>query len=72
MKIKQTIRGTLLSTGLFLSIGSAQAQLAPGLLAYWNFENDALDQAPATPGTSGTSADDGTINGGVTLSLIHI
>ena len=61
------LRGTLFGAGLLFTISAAQAQLTNGLLAYWNFEDDVLDQQPATSGTSGTSANDGTINGGVTF-----
>ncbi|MEJ6635355.1 MAG: hypothetical protein QNL77_06535, partial [Akkermansiaceae bacterium] len=67
MEIKHMLRGTLFGAGLLFTISAAQAQLTNGLLAYWNFEDDVLDQQPATSGTSGTSANDGTINGGVTF-----
>jgi len=47
------------------SIGTVQAQLNSGLLAYWDFDNNVDDQAVTIPGASGTSADNGTINGNV-------
>lgn len=42
---------------------SAKAQLAEGLVNYWNFDNNLADQAALIPGTASSVADDGTFAG---------
>ncbi|MDB0068202.1 hypothetical protein N9940_00575 [bacterium] len=56
----------LLLAGFIFST-TAQAQLTNGLLNYWPLEGDATDVAATTPDTAGVTADNGTINGGVTF-----
>jgi len=63
------IRSALLGAGFIVGTGGAQAQLTNGLLSYWNFEDDVVDQAGALAGTSGTSDDNGTLNGNVGFAV---
>ncbi len=58
--------GALIAAIAFLTAAgapSARAQLAEGLVNYWNFDNNLLDQAALIPGTASSVADDGAFAG---------
>ena len=67
--IKTHIHRLLIATGIALMPGMTQAQqLTDGLLNYWDFEDNAEDTASDYPGSTGTTDNDGQINGIVTFS----
>jgi len=58
--------GVLIAAIAFLTAAgapSARAQLAEGLVNYWNFDNNLLDQAALIPGSASSVADDGAFAG---------
>ena len=67
--MKTHIPRLLIATGIALMPGMTRAQqLTDGLLNYWDFEDNAEDTASDYPGSTGTTDNDGQINGIVTFS----
>ena len=54
-----------MGAAILFSPTESQAQIEAGLLNYWPLDGTTEDEASLTPGTSGTSIDNGQINGSV-------
>lgn len=68
MKIFQHTRKLIILTGVLASPGLSQGAIGEGLLNYWNLNANANDSATGLPGATGTTTDNGTVNGTVTFA----
>ena len=68
MKIFQHTKTKTILAGILLLPGISRGEIATGLLNYWDFNDNANDTANIAPGATGTSVNNGTINGSITFT----